>query len=597
MKLSRLIIKNFRNFESVDVPMGQHTVIVGENATGKSNLLAAIRLLLDPSLPERSRMLRAEDFWEGLNDPITNAHTIEVSVELQDFSDNKRALAVLADCIVNAEPLTARISYLFGPLLDPDDPPKSLDDYEYVIYGGDNRDLPLGYNLRRFVVMELLPALRDAEGDLSGWRRSPLRPLIQAAQDAIASRDPDLIPNVAKSMETAFGDVTSIDEIAQLIGTIQSRLVALVGDDHAVDATLDIASTDPARLLRSLQLVFDGEAKRTISEASLGASNTLYVALRLLGLEAAEDERTHTFLAIEEPEAHVHPQLQRVMYRSLLRDSAGNADIQSLLLTTHSPHIASVAPIRSILLLRHTGTASVVRSGAQAGLDECDVHDIERYLDVTRAELLFAKRVLFVEGDAERFLLPAFARELGIDFDRIGVSVCSIGGTHFEPFVKLVAPSALDIPFAVLTDRDPRPGKAPLAVPRVKRLLRILDDPHGALQHGADTDTFAAAVRQTGIFVGIHTLEFDIMGKQSGRQEMATTLRSFARGEHCNKLATQLADLEIAPDEEFANKILKIIEKIGKGRFAQRLAGQITTETCPEYIADAIRFIAKIDES
>ena len=591
MRLSRLKISNFRNFNKVDIPLGHHTVLLGENATGKSNLLAGLRLLLDPSLPERARHLRLEDFWAGLDDPIGAAESIEVSVEVQDFVGDARALAILADAIVVPDPLTARISYCFGPRGDLDDDPSSLDDYEYVIYGGDNRDIQLGYHLRRFIAMELLPALRDAEGDLSGWRRSPLRPLIESVHDSITARDPDALSKVAEDMQDAFDKVTSITEVTELINTIQERMIDLVGEDHAIEPTLDIASTDPTRLLRSLQLVFDGEAKRTIPEASLGAANTLYVALRLMGLEAMAEERTHTFLAIEEPEAHVHPHLQRVMYRSLLRDRQGHEDKQSLILTTHSPHIASVAPIGSIVLLRDDGNETAVRSGSQADLGKDDTNDIERYLDVTRAELLFAKRVLFVEGDAERFLIPAFANAMDIDFDKIGVSVCSIGGTHFGPFVKLVSSSGLNIPFAVITDRDPQSEKPPLAKNRVKSLLRQLDDPDELLQHADNIDTFFSEAKQTGIFVGTHTLEVDLLNTEPGRQEVAAILRSFAKGPSLAKPAKKLAELNAAPDRDFAGTVLKKIDQIGKGRFAQRLAATVTADSCPEYVGDAIRYI------
>lgn len=73
MFLSRIKIENFRNFHKLDVYLSPSTVVVGENNVGKSNLLLALRLVLDPRLPDSARQLREEDFWDGLVEPIKNS--------------------------------------------------------------------------------------------------------------------------------------------------------------------------------------------------------------------------------------------------------------------------------------------------------------------------------------------------------------------------------------------------------------------------------------------------------------------------------------------------------------------------------------------
>ena len=85
MKLSRVEIKNFRNFKKLDVNLGDHAVILGENKVGKTNLLFALRLLLDPSLPDSARQLRLDDFWDGLDRPLSQQDVIEISLEFQNF--------------------------------------------------------------------------------------------------------------------------------------------------------------------------------------------------------------------------------------------------------------------------------------------------------------------------------------------------------------------------------------------------------------------------------------------------------------------------------------------------------------------------------
>ena len=144
---------------------------------------------------------------------------------------------------------------------------------------------------------------------------------------------------------------------------------------------------------------------------------------------------------------------------------AARASRLTTILTTHSPHIASIAPLRSLVLLRRDGAGdrTVGVSTAKTPLTAADEADLQRYIDVTRGELFFARGIILVEGDAERFLVPAFAEALDIRLDQRGISVCSVGGTNFAPYVKLLGPAGLAIPHVVLTDLDPVEAGTPLA--------------------------------------------------------------------------------------------------------------------------------------
>jgi hypothetical protein len=112
MHLSRIQIKNFRNFKELDISLGENAVILGENKVGKTNLLFALRLILDPSLPDSMRCLRKEDFWDGLGRPLRAEDVIEISIEFSNFSENEGLLAVLADHLISPDPMVAKITYL-----------------------------------------------------------------------------------------------------------------------------------------------------------------------------------------------------------------------------------------------------------------------------------------------------------------------------------------------------------------------------------------------------------------------------------------------------------------------------------------------------
>ena len=161
MRISRIQIQNFRNFHDLDIALAEHAVIVGENKIGKSNLLFALRLLLDPSLPDSARQLKEEDFWDGLQRPLTKKDIIEISIEFSDFENNDRYLAVLGEFPISTQPMVSRLTYVFGPINAEKDEEIKESDYEFFIYGGDNEKTRIGGEFRRRLPLDLLPALRD----------------------------------------------------------------------------------------------------------------------------------------------------------------------------------------------------------------------------------------------------------------------------------------------------------------------------------------------------------------------------------------------------------------------------------------------------
>ena len=122
-------------------------MIVGENKVGKSNFIRALQLILDPGLSERDRQLGLEHFWDGLGaDKL--GQTVEIAVELTDFTDDPRLMAHLNDCVVDpGPPMVARLTYRFQPKANLEGDPESLADYEYIIFGGDDPEMSIGPSL------------------------------------------------------------------------------------------------------------------------------------------------------------------------------------------------------------------------------------------------------------------------------------------------------------------------------------------------------------------------------------------------------------------------------------------------------------------
>lgn len=566
-------------------------MVVGENKVGKSNFIRALQLILDPGLSERDRQLGLEHFWDGLGDDKLGS-VIEVALELTDFTDNPRLMAHLNDCVVDpGPPMVARLTYRFQPKADLGREPESLADYEYLIFGGEDPDMAVGASLRRMLPLDVQGALRDAEKDLGTWRRSPLRPLVEALTMSLGE---EARAEIQDQVEEAQRELTSRAEVLETAERIGDRLIEIAGRQHAVPVTLGLAPARIDALLRGLRILIDDGA-RGISEASLGTANLIFLALKSLELDqlVAEGERDHTFFAVEEPEAHLHPHVQRLVYRYFLEGGAGEDDEErpgniTTILTTHSPHIASVSPIRSIVLLRYDAAegATVGVSTAVAPLTAKDEADLQRYIDVTRGEMFFARGVILVEGDAERFLIPAFAAVLGIPLDTLGISVCSVGGTNFTPYVKLLGPPGLNIPHVVLTDRDPNGRRPPRARRRLISLLEIVED--GVDYREMDADEIIARAEPLGYFVNGNTLEPELFESGLGEAMQAVIEEELHVGDDTRETLQGWVN---DPDTLDEGALINMIERIGKGRFAQALAEHVTADVCPDYIRNALEHI------
>lgn len=317
-----------------------------------------------------------------------------------------------------------------------------------------------------------------------------------------------------------------------------------------------------------------------------------------------------TILAIEEPEAHLHPVNQRLIYRDVIQNSSN-----SVLLTTHSTHITAIAPIDSIVHLHDDGERGTeIHATASMPISDGEFLDVERYLDVKRGEIYLGKAVLLVEGIAEEYLIPKFANLLGKPLDEKGIIVCNINCTNFTPYVKLLR--SLDIPYAVITDGDYYYENE-----EEERIYHQMDNDDSDVKSGwlgmeiiekminelglngdekipDDPDEKDQLFYSLGLFVGYYTFEVDMMecaATSKNNREKALNVISDLFLELTTGGARQKQNFK---KELKAGEYWKCLNKIegngiGKGRFAQRLSGVCMKEHIPGYIESAINYIYK----
>lgn len=118
--ISRVKIKNYRNFKDVDVRLGHKQIIIGENNVGKTNFLKALQLILDPTLSDEDRMLEESDFNDTLVNPMENKEEIVIEVYIENYSNNKTILTVFQDATVKNEKgkEVLKLTYRFFPYID-----------------------------------------------------------------------------------------------------------------------------------------------------------------------------------------------------------------------------------------------------------------------------------------------------------------------------------------------------------------------------------------------------------------------------------------------------------------------------------------------
>ncbi|MGU5233953.1 AAA family ATPase, partial [Pseudomonas aeruginosa] len=528
MKLRHAKIKNFRLLADVQLALEDlTTVVVGRNNSGKTSLSEIIRRLL----AEGSAAFQLEDFSSACYDRFCTA--LEAHNNGQD-DDVVRALIPFIELRLTFEYDPAQPQ--LGPLspfvidLDPDCNEVlavvryELKDGQLAQFFSGQPDTPLTDETRiaffrslreriptSFAVRVWAEDPNDAENNRQ-LQPSALKALIktgfinaQRGLDDITSRESDVL---AKTVELLFATASSSSadeadkQIAQAlkeaVQDIQSQIDSSFGGqlNNLIPALKNFGYPglgnqelhtetllDVRKLLSNFTKVrYAGYSGVTLPESynGLGARNLIFILLQLAGFYKsflAEPNSPGVHLVfIEEPEAHLHPQMQEVFIRQLAKTAqllvegteSKTAWPVQFVVSTHSSHIANEAGFESIryfLSGEVQGAAAGVRQtrvkDLREGLDgvsEPDKKFLHQYMTLTRCDLFFSDKAILVEGLSERLLLPAIIEKLETaepDRPKLSsqyVTTMEVGGAYAHLFFGLLR--FLELPTLILTDLD-----------------------------------------------------------------------------------------------------------------------------------------------
>lgn len=645
MYLKYIQIVNFKNLKAArfEFAKGANTII-GENDSGKSNALTAIRILLDDNYYYNTKRLKETDFSYALGD--WRGHWIIISAFFDEISREDKSNEFCAELTPEQENIDFLKSYIrcadkeFGTVslfIRPCRAKRAelaeaaqngtfeavrsqikLSDYEFYytsrsqadftdenVYKSIVGDICAGQyvnpedddqsvlgskidimNVWQHISTVFIDALRDVESELRK-PKNPIRQIIDTIEGNIEETD---IDDIKRKISELNQKISHIPQVSDIGSQVNQKLLEMIGAIYSPEIKLESRlKEDFATLARYLTI--SPSNQKDIDLLGLGHLNILYIAMKLVEFEVNRNRELLNIMIIEEPEAHIHTHIQKTLFNNLQVTHT----YTQVVMSTHSTHLSEVSDIEKVNVMKKVDEQTSLVMKPTNGLDQFGADVLEykgisfskilsRYLDAKRSVLLFSKGVIMVEGDGEEILIPALVKKvLGVSLDEMGIGLINIGSVGFENVACIFDESRLQRKCSIVTDLD-------VVVDGAKKSSQVAMD-RGAsrrekLSRLFDANPYVSA------FYAPHTLEVDFASEDNNKRFVCAIIKR-AYKDAATKEKHVLA-VKSGTEAERYDSVMTVAKNIKKGWCATLLAEKIDAgATIPMYILDAIAFVAK----
>lgn len=435
MILKKLYIKGFRNFKEVNVNFNEHSLMIGANDVGKTNLIYALRLLLDRSFSDYDYELTESDFF---------AYEETREIVIRAYFEN-----ITEDCILARLP--GKISE-DGKLVLQYTAAIDNGKVEYQFYCGksdsedDLKDIDSPF-YRKYLNLKYISSRREFWSYINKTKKELLLQAKGNRSTDIIEADDALYSEIEQKLQEVDSKIPQLSYVKNATEQLNKELDKLSIHNREQQIVFDTASTDVDRVIQNVSVTSKYGDKKLIVGGE-GRINQIYLSLWASQNQLTEISNEVSIICIEEPEAYLHPHQQREVATYLGRTLQGQ-----VILSSHSPYIVSEFSPNSIIRLykQNTHDTSVASDGCSKVIGE-GIKDFGYRMSVIPAEAFFSDCVILVEGPSEMVFYKTLAKQIGIELDRLNISVLSVDGGSFHTYMKIL--NAMQIYWISRTDND-----------------------------------------------------------------------------------------------------------------------------------------------